>query len=1095
MQDIKPTSKKRNLEAIEIRQLKDAFLRQLQSDHSVHIHLSHPKQLLIVESLWPSAISLTFSAIDDLFKDTVRVHKEVPVSVAQLHFLREKRTSELDNDALQVSMKYPEARILKNKEANDVVYINVSGLRRCVQSAAESINEMLNGFDYKEEVLLVDSKYQWTREWREATKVAIETECDVIVELPTNVSPLTVMSAEDYAVAICFSYVHVNELQQARDIVCECTTLSVHKIEVDSAWQVELLKAVKSRSLNCKGTLTSIQFYKGKGVVHIISPLRFPNGVEEMEERLMQYIKKEVFTSAKLDLEHPLSVLIQNRHMTDLKEVKGVFFKLSPDAATITISGKAADVETAKVRLKMLLTQLKTSMCTQSVAVPNWLQFAITTKEVRSVLNRYEKTHCVHITVTKDFGPQNQLKWEAKIHPKGWKKACTLQLVRGSLTKERTDAIVYDAKENLDLMGGLANSILIAGGSVIQEECTKYIDMHGPVHVGHAVCLGGGNLPCRNVIHAVGPRQGGKSGEDQELITTYLRSLDVAVQNEIESIAFSAIGTEVFLYPIETCASIAQTALMHFISTHPDTLSTVKFVLLREADVLPFQEAFQSLVSNHSFNTTAMQESSTSLKAGVKTVPVWMWEDDSGVYQCFTDNLGTQLEQHIAVQPSGSIQLTRDKWSYTMNLGAMTQTNNETGKVRKIRRDFLSLSSQWYWEDDSGQMQPYKPTESIAIEDIRKRQGAGNALSISGRKYLFDFDKQLQVNSTTGHRRRIEYRAVQQSATAATTNATASSDLVVPSVLKPVPLRAASSSVEIIVKGCRKDMKCAVSQIETHIKGMCESEVLQFPRKSAQQMERCLQDVCTRFHVHVNFSDVGSQTRAANLIGWKVFVSKVVEEGRKTLIELLQDGSAEEVSRPPEWELDDSPVSLKEVSPTSIEFSKVLSLMRLTLPNVRIIKLERIQNEWLWTRYSQNRKLIKKKNQGTAQELDLFHGTGSNPPHCIYTGEEGFDMRFSAQGMWGTGNYFAVNANYSHDYAYRIGRSYQMFLVKVLVGASYSCQSNPSLRMPPEKPSKTTALFGIERYDSVSGVTNGSKVYIIYDNLKAYPFYLITYTA
>ena len=966
----------------------------------MHIHLNHKKKLLIIQSLWPFAILHAFSSINELFSETIKVQKKVPVSVAQLCFLREKRTSELDNDAFQVSMGYPEARILQHKESDDLVYISVSGLRHFVESTAESINEMLNGFQCTEEELQVDSKYKWTREWREATKLAIEAECDVVVDFPTHDSPSRsvdkggAVHSETCTIAIRFSYVHERALKEARDVVTECITLSAHSVEVDRSQQEEILKALKNKKLTSLGTLTSLQLNKAEEVVHIISPQRFPNGVEEMGERLMRYINKDVSRSTEVELEPPLSVLIQNRHFKDLKKDKSVFFKFTP--CGVSLSGKIADVEAAKEKLKGLVAELEASMCTQSVAVPKWLQFAISTKEVRSVLNRCEKTHAVQIVILEDISSiHNELMWEAEVHPEGWSKSCTVQLVLGSLIEENTDAIVNVADENLKLMDGLAGSILKAGGPVIQDECTKYTDVNGPVGVGHAVCLGSGNLPCKKVVHAVGPRwQGGNTAEDHMLKITYLASMKAAVESGCRSISFPAIGAGLFSFPVDRCALSAVNALTLFIAVHPDTLSTVKFVLLQEADVQPFQEAFQSLLSNQSFNATVTQGYSISHTTNVKSAAVWMWEDDSGVYQCFTDDLSTQLEQQFAVNSSGLFQLKRGYWSYTVNLATMTQTRNATGKVRRLRHDALS-----------------------------------------------------------------------------------------------------SSSMEIFVKGCRKDVNSAVRQIQTHIKGMRGSEVLQFSKRFAPKMERCLQDVCTRFHVHVDFSDVGSQTRETYLIGWKVSVSKVVKEGRKTLIELLQAGSAEEVSRPPEWDLNDSPVSLKEVSPISIEFSKVLSLMQHTLPNVRITKLERIQNEWLWTRYSQHRELIKKKNQGTAQELDLFHGTRSNLPHYIYTGEEGFDMRFSAQGMWGTGNYFAENASYSHAYAYSMGGSRQVFLVKVLVGASFECHANPSLRMPPEKPSRTSSLFGVERYDSVSGVTNGSKVYIIYDNLKAYPFYLITYTA
>ena len=104
----------------------------------------------------------------------------------------------------------------------------------------------------------------------------------------------------------------------------------------------------------------------------------------------------------------------------------------------------------------------------------------------------------------------------------------------------------------------------------------------------------------------------------------------------------------------------------------------------------------------------------------------------------------------------------------------------------------------------------------------------------------------------------------------------------------------------------------------------------------------------------------------------------------------------------------------------------------------------------------------------------------------------------SAQGMWGQANYFAVNASYSHGYAHTApDGSREMFLVKVLTGDSYDCPSNSSLRKPPMKASGHSASgevsFAQVQYDTVTGVTHGSRVYMTYDNDKAYPAYLIRY--
>lgn len=132
-------------------------------------------------------------------------------------------------------------------------------------------------------------------------------------------------------------------------------------------------------------------------------------------------------------------------------------------------------------------------------------------------------------------------------------------------------------------------------------------------------------------------------------------------------------------------------------------------------------------------------------------------------------------------------------------------------------------------------------------------------------------------------------------------------------------------------------------------------------------------------------------------------------------------------------------------------------------------------------------------------ELDLFHGTSNTEPALIYEGEEGFDMRHSRKGLWGRGIYFAKDAAYSaRSYAYGDGNTKQIFLARVITGFSKEMDADRSLRMPPVMDEEDCASYNVkfkgQRYDSVNGVTGDTPVYIIYNNNRAYPFYLITFT-
>ena len=130
-------------------------------------------------------------------------------------------------------------------------------------------------------------------------------------------------------------------------------------------------------------------------------------------------------------------------------------------------------------------------------------------------------------------------------------KNSILKLVQGDITELTTDVIVNAANAQLILGGGLAGAIRKKGGSTIQEECNKI----GGSFVGGAVITTGGNLKAKHVIHAVGPRMG-EGDEDAKLRNAVLDSLKLMDEHGLKTIAFPAISTGIFGYPIEKCAKI-----------------------------------------------------------------------------------------------------------------------------------------------------------------------------------------------------------------------------------------------------------------------------------------------------------------------------------------------------------------------------------------------------------------------------------------------------------------------------------------------------------------------------------------------------------
>lgn len=139
-------------------------------------------------------------------------------------------------------------------------------------------------------------------------------------------------------------------------------------------------------------------------------------------------------------------------------------------------------------------------------------------------------------------------------------KKTEIEIRQGDITEMTTRAIVNAANAQLVLGAGVAGAIRTKGGPAIQEEC----DRIGGTHVGGAVVTGGGDLKADYVIHAVGPRMG-EGDEDEKLKNATLNSLKRADENNIESIAFPAISTGIFGFPIERAAEIMLDAVKDYV--------------------------------------------------------------------------------------------------------------------------------------------------------------------------------------------------------------------------------------------------------------------------------------------------------------------------------------------------------------------------------------------------------------------------------------------------------------------------------------------------------------------------------------------------
>ena len=169
----------------------------------------------------------------------------------------------------------------------------------------------------------------------------------------------------------------------------------------------------------------------------------------------------------------------------------------------------------------------------------------------------------------------------------------------------------------------------------------------------------------------------------------------------------------------------------------------------------------------------------------------------------------------------------------------------------------------------------------------------------------------------------------------------------------------------------------------------------------------------------------------------------------------------------------------------------VKAQMHKSLAGATLLKVARVQNIHLWEYYCLRReRMIRLSDGKDPNVVSCWHGTSKIHPSAIYEDDaDGFMMQYAAAGMWGRGIYFADKAAYSHSYAHVLPDGSRTFMmVKLLAGEEVDLPSNSGLKIPPDKPAPAKG-----RFDTVTGTTKGSKVYIVYENGRAFPEYLVTY--
>ena len=547
-------------------------------------------------------------------------------------------------------------------------------------------------------------------------------------------------------------------------------------------------------------------------------------------------------------------------------------------------------------------------------------------------------------------------------------------------------------------------------------------------------------------------------------IVTVAEQIEVTIHKE--QFPLHCMHTPTFLSAVESIHDIEESHLVKFsvVTSSGNSL-----------EVKAFAEQIQkATTSDTPLQIAQLSPEFLSVRVQDITEYIWFAEDDDGEYR----------PVHSAVNDifncSAPKSFQHDGTEYTVNYlspQSLMLTVKSTGFTRKMYRDRKAPSWSYHKDNDFGYV-PYEQEECKTVEKLYQ-QGNPTVIEIKGKECTFDFEKvpMIQVD--------LEDNSP------------------VPVVRYPDCQGTPKYELTLQVRGLQENLSSAKQELERMLSSSdrlvsvsCELPPQHSPALPIL-LSNAVRQYCVVAHLHrpegAQQIQLAIQGAGANdyTDKVKVCIMKQSLEFQQRMIHLPRF--------PPEWEPQSKTRELKLVSEGSSEWNNILHLMRESMQSVQIKKLERIQCKDLWKRYSSFKEEMDKKNKRKTNEKLLFHGTRNTDPKDIFKSEKGFDFRYSSDGLWGRGTYFAVKASYSdQSYSHTIPDGLkQLLLANVLTGESIKIPPDRTLRKPPQKPRRASIdeedAVTNELYDSVTGVTNGSQVYVVYDHEKSYPAYLLTY--
>ncbi|XP_072788082.1 protein mono-ADP-ribosyltransferase PARP14 isoform X3 [Taeniopygia guttata] len=944
----------------------------------------------------------------------------------------------------------------------------------------------------------------------------------------------------------------------------------------------------------------------------------FSKAVTEVYQRLNDFVDRNTIIEKVIPANSEVIVqFVENKESGVCEELKtkGVTIRFDTKTPCVSLRGPKAEVLEAFIMFEKIVS----SLYSKNVPIdkPGAKEFFTERKDL-CILEAKQKFSCL-IRIKEEEeqkGGKDGDKVKREVYyDKKLPGGIMVGVYKGNLCHYPVDVVVNASNEKLKHIGGLADALSRAAGPVLQEECDELVRKLGNLQPGCAVITHAGKLPCKNVIHAVGPRWNEKESQKCMwlLRKTVRKCLQLAEIYNHRSIALPAISGGIYGFPPQICAESIVSSIKETLEgfTEERSLKEVHLVSNSDEMVQVLNETVKKVFSAKSFSPKWMMPKKSqkeNRKGDLKMVTtnegLCILVEKKNIQEAMTDvvvnSVGTDLQFgegplcKAMLERAGTAlkdEFDTKKQSQVLGPGSVVCTS---GCAMACKSIFHAVLPKWSGGQTDKDLEDainfcLKKTEELGLKSITFPAigtGGFGFPKIFVSKLMFDLVFKFSSSHTRKNLQEVHFFLnpqdtdnIQAFTAELEFRAGGSCDAAPaqPSFIRPVSaellgvhemkigsitLQVISGDItkedtEVIVNisnpsfdaktgvfkaimdaaGSQVAQECALNAgqsqngfITTQGGNLLCSKIIHLITNNQvkSQVSKVLHECEQRMYKSVAFPAIG--TGQAGLSSAKVadeMLDAIEEFARQKSVQHLQaikivifqthmltdfyesmkkredaDTSTSEswlsmfkymksIELPKEWtNMQNEHIKVVQLKPSHSEYTTVEKMFKTTCPSFNIEKIERIQNCILWQTYQLKKKFICKKNKNSNNERLLFHGTAASSLRLINSC--GFNRGYAGKNAAaiGDGTYFAVDAWYSAQNTYSVpdvnGRKH-MYLARVLTGQY--CTGRAGLKAPPPR-SQTDPT---DLYDSVVDNTLNPTMFVIFNDIQAYPQYLITF--